>query len=264
LTDVVSRHEVLRTLVADGPEQRILDLAVPEVEIRQAGAGDTEAMVAAAIARPFALSSQIPVRATLIYETDTGDTVVVLVLHHIAVDEWSDRPLLADLDAAYHARHAGSAPDVGELPVQYADYALWHRDFLGSLDDPDSRSSRQRDFWVRQLAGVPQELALPLARTGTAGGGTVSVRLDADLVDRLRERARASSSSMFHALHTTLAMLLSRMGAGTDIPIGSPTSGRGDAALDELVGFFVNTVVIRTDLTGATRSGCPVATRCSR
>ncbi|QYN39145.1 non-ribosomal peptide synthase/polyketide synthase [Pseudonocardia sp. DSM 110487] len=267
LTDVVGRHEVLRTLIGgsdararerpfDVPEQRILDHAVPEVEIRDAVARDTEAIVAAAIARPFALSSQIPVRATLIRETDSGDTVVVLVLHHIAVDEWSDRPLLADLDAAYRARRAGSVPDLGELPVQYADYALWHREFLGSPDDPDSRSSRQRDFWVRRLAGVPQELALPLlttgaVTTGAGGGGTVSVRLDAELMDELRERARASSSSVFLALHATLAMLLSRMGAGTDVPIGSPTSGRGDAVLDDLVGFFVNTVVVRTDLTGA-------------
>ncbi|TWF80521.1 non-ribosomal peptide synthase protein (TIGR01720 family)/amino acid adenylation domain-containing protein [Pseudonocardia hierapolitana] len=251
LADVVARHEVLRTLVVEGPEQRVLDHAVPEVEVRDALTTDTGSIVAAAIARPFALSSQIPVRATLIRETDTGDTVVVLVLHHIAVDEWSDRPLLADLDAAYHARRAGAAPELAPLPVQYADYTLWHRDVLGSPDDPHSRCSRQRDFWVRQLAGVPQELALPSVATGETGGGCVSARLDAALADRLREQARASSSSMFLALHAALAMLLSRMGAGTDIPIGSPTSGRGDAALDDLVGFFVNTVVVRTDLEGA-------------
>src|ERR687896_748012 len=88
---------------------------VPEVEVRDAVTSDTGSIVAAAIARPFALSSQIPVRATLIRETDTGDTVVVLVLHHIAVDEWSDRPLLTDLDAAYRARRAGVAPDLGAL-----------------------------------------------------------------------------------------------------------------------------------------------------
>ncbi|GAA5133568.1 hypothetical protein GCM10023320_59940 [Pseudonocardia adelaidensis] len=251
LTDVVGRHEVLRTLVMDGPEQRILDRAVPEVDVRDAPASGTEAVVAAAIARPFALSSQIPVRATMVRETDTGDTVVALVLHHIAVDEWSDRPLLADLDAAYRARRSGTAPDFAALPVQYADYALWHRAALGSPDDPDSRCSRQRDFWLRQLAGAPQDLALPSVATGRTGGGTVSVRLGADLMDRLREQARASSSSTFLALHATLAMLLSRMGAGTDVPVGSPVSGRGDARLDELVGFFVNTVVIRTDLTGA-------------
>ncbi|MHA6616154.1 non-ribosomal peptide synthase/polyketide synthase [Pseudonocardia sp. DLS-67] len=249
LTDVAGRHEVLRTLV--GPEQRILEHAVPEVQVRDALAAETEAIVAAAVARPFALSSEIPVRATLVRERDTGDTVVALVLHHIAVDEWSDRPLLADLDAAYRARRAGAAPALAPLPVQYADYALWHRDFLGAADDPGSRCSRQRDFWARQLAGVPQEPVLPAVATGATGGGTVSVRLDAELGDRLREQARASSSSMFLALHATLAMLLSRLGAGTDIPVGSPVSGRGDAALDELVGFFVNTVVVRTDLTGA-------------
>ncbi|WP_343943877.1 amino acid adenylation domain-containing protein [Pseudonocardia zijingensis] len=253
VADVVARHEVLRTLIVDGPEQRILDRAVPEVEIRDVTSGDTEAVVAAALARPFALATQIPVRAALVRETDTGHTVVVLVLHHIAVDEWSDRPLLADLDAAYRARLAGAAPEFTPLPVQYADYALWHRDLLGAPDDPASRFARQRDFWVRQLAGAPQELALPTGGDigGHPGGGTVTVQLDADLVDRLREQAREASSSVFLALHAALAVLLSRMGAGTDIPVGTPVSGRGDAALDELVGFFVNTVVIRTDLSGA-------------
>ncbi len=173
---------------------------------------------------------------------DGETSVLALLLHHIAMDEWSDRPLLRDLTTAYAARRAGTAPAWAPLPVQYADYAL------GLAESP-----ADVDFWRSALDGLPDEITLPADRPRTgrrAPAGVEETTLPAALVDPIRELARGESASVFMALHAALAVLLSRHGAGDDVPIGTPTSGRGDAALDDLVGFFVNTVVLRADLSG--------------
>ncbi|MEU8231341.1 amino acid adenylation domain-containing protein [Actinoplanes sp. NPDC048967] len=232
LADVVARHEVLRTLIS-GSAQHITEppASLPVL---------TGVPVAELVARPFDLAADLPIRAAVVDEGDSS--VLALVLHHIAMDEWSDGPLLGDLSTAYLARLAGRAPAFTPLPVQYADYAL------SLVDDP-----AQLDFWRSALDGLPDEITLPAdapRRPGRRTAGLVRATLPAELIDPLREIARAESASLFMALHATLAALLSRHGAGTDVPIGSPTSGRGDAALDDLVGFFVNTVVLRADLSG--------------
>jgi amino acid adenylation domain-containing protein/non-ribosomal peptide synthase protein (TIGR01720 family) len=232
LADVVTRHEVLRTLVS-GSAQRITDppASLPVL---------TDVDVPTLVGRPFDLAADLPIRAAVINEGDT--TVLALVLHHIAMDEWSDGPLLRDLSTAYLARLDGRTPAFTPLPVQYADYALSLSDDAAGLD-----------FWRSALRGLPDEITLPADAPRTPGrktAGLVHATLPADLIDPLRELARAESASLFMVLHATLAVLLSRHGAGTDVPIGSPTSGRGDAALDDLVGFFVNTVVLRADLSG--------------
>ncbi|MFI7597372.1 amino acid adenylation domain-containing protein [Actinoplanes sp. NPDC049681] len=229
LADVVARHEVLRTVIR-ASAQHILP--APETVPVEIGVP-----VAALVARPFDLAEDLPIRAGVL-ESDT--TVLALVLHHIAMDEWSDRPLLRDLSTAYAARVAGGEPDWQPLPLQYADYVL-------------SLTETPGDFWRETLHGLPDEITLPADGPRTAAkhpAGLVTATLPAALVDRLREVARAESASLFMALHAALATLLSRHGAGTDVPIGSPTSGRGDAGLDDLVGFFVNTIVLRTDLSG--------------
>ncbi|GLZ35227.1 hypothetical protein Lesp02_74140 [Lentzea sp. NBRC 105346] len=240
LSDVVGRHEVLRTQITDEPAQRILDPQPVEVSVVRGPVSD---VISDALATPIALSSGLPIRCTVV--SDGSDTVLVLVLHHIAMDEWSDRPFLADLDTAYAARLRGEAPGWDPLPVQYADYALWHAAVL------DSRFSTERDFWRTYLAGLPEEITPPA--DGGRGGraGAVSVDLPPSMIEPLRSVAKAESASLFMALHTGLAVLLSRLGAGEDVPIGSPTSGRTDAALNDLVGFFVNTVVLRADLSGS-------------
>ncbi|MEV4642534.1 amino acid adenylation domain-containing protein [Actinoplanes sp. NPDC049548] len=230
LADVVSRHEVLRTVIRASAQHILPAPAAVPVE--------RGTPVADLVARPFDLSADLPIRASVTEDGDT--TVLALVLHHIAMDEWSDRPLLNDLSTAYSARVAGGAPEWEPLPVQYADYVL-------------SLTGTPGDFWREALRGLPDEITLPA--DGPRGvtkrpAGLATAVLPADLVDRLREVARGESASLFMALHAAFATLLSRHGAGTDIPIGSPTSGRGDAALDDLVGFFVNTIVLRTDLSG--------------
>ncbi|MFJ9428734.1 amino acid adenylation domain-containing protein [Streptomyces sp. NPDC101490] len=258
LADVTDRHESLRTLVAehDGRAlQRILPTgtAAPTVEHLRATEDEIPGIVDAAVRRPFDLAAELPVRATVV-ELAPDDHVVVLLLHHITTDEWSDRPFLRDLTTAYTARLTGAAPDWAPLPVQYADHALWQQRLLGDPADQESVAARQLAHWRTALAGAPEELELPTDRPRPARptftGDVVDVTFDRTAHEGLRRLARETGASMFMAVHATVAALLHRLGAGTDIPLGAPIAGRGDEALDELVGFFVNTLVLRTDLTG--------------
>ncbi|MFI8194896.1 condensation domain-containing protein, partial [Streptomyces sp. NPDC085946] len=258
LTDVVARHEVLRTVYpeVDGtprqviltPEQAAPALSVTEVD--EVGLADALTAVAG---HGFDLTDETPFHAELL-DLGADEHVLVLVLHHIAGDGWSSGPLARDLSVAYAARCSGGAPAWEPLPVQYADYTLWHHDLLGSEDDPDSLLSRQTAYWAEALADLPEELALPAdrPRPAVAGhqGGRVPFALDAAAHARLRELARDCDASLFMVLQAALAALLSKLGAGTDIPLGTPIAGRTDAALDEAVGCFVNTLVLRTSTSG--------------
>ncbi|GAB2728292.1 amino acid adenylation domain-containing protein [Streptomyces bullii] len=259
LADVTARHEALRTVFAerDGQAfQRVLpaEQARPVVEHLRASEDEVPGIIDAAVNRPFDLATELPLRAT-VAELAPDDHVVILLLHHITTDEWSDRPFLRDLATAYASRlDAGKAPDWEPLPVQYADYAMWQQRLLGDPADPGSLAARQLEYWRTTLDGAPEELELPTDRPRPArpafSGAELDIAFDADVHEGLRRLARETGASMFMVVHAAVAALLHRMGAGTDIPLGSPIAGRGDEALDDLVGFFVNTLVLRTDLQG--------------
>ncbi|MFD7591106.1 amino acid adenylation domain-containing protein, partial [Kitasatospora sp. NPDC059811] len=258
LADVVARHESLRTVLreTDGaPHQQVLgaDEAHPPLPVVELDESRLAERLAEAARRGFDLAAEPPIRAEL-YALAPGRHVLLVVVHHIAADGWSMGPLSRDLATAYAARCQGGAPQWSPLSVQYADYTLWQRDLLGEAADRGSLFTRQLGYWKEELAGLPDQVRLPADRPRPAEasqrGGRIEVRLDEDLHQDLRGLATAHGASMFMVLQAGLAALLTRLGAGTDIPIGSPIAGRTDQALDDLVGFFVNTLVLRTDTGG--------------
>ncbi|WP_261720613.1 non-ribosomal peptide synthetase [Streptomyces sp. FZ201] len=248
--DVVARHEALRTVFTelDGePVQRVIERPDVPVEFVTCAREEVPGLVAEAGGHPFDLGAEIPLRVRVL-ETGPGETVLVLVVHHIAADGWSMAPLSADLSTAYAARLAGTAPDWPPLDIQYADYTLWQRELL------DLEGPRQLAHWRAALAGLPQELTLPTDRPRPARasyrGGSTTLTLDAHTHTRLRELAASRGASVFMVMQAAVAALLTRLGAGTDIPLGTVVAGRGDEALEDLVGFFVNTLVLRNDTSG--------------
>ncbi|MFE5588264.1 amino acid adenylation domain-containing protein, partial [Kitasatospora sp. NPDC056531] len=258
LADVVERHESLRTVfpVADGvPYQQVLDAvaARPAVAVRRTTEAELSGVLSAAVAHRFDLAAELPLHVEL-FELTAEEHVVLLVLHHIAGDGWSLGPLSRDLTGAYAARCRGEEPRWEALPVQYADYTLWQHELLGDATDGNSPFARQAAYWTDRLAGLPEQLRLPTDRPRPAvashRGGFVRAELDAELHAGLRELARAHGSSLFMVLQAGLAVLLSKLGGGDDIPVGNPIAGRTDQALDDLVGYFVNTLVFRTDTSG--------------
>ncbi|MBG6094018.1 amino acid adenylation domain-containing protein, partial [Actinomadura viridis] len=286
LGDVADRHESLRTIFPESggvPHQKIIEGVAgrPALAVTSLGDGDLAEALAGAlsgeVARGFDLGRELPWRARLLAlpqpqpqpqpqpepqpRSRPGpgpgrepEHVLVLVAHHIAVDAWSMGVLARDLGVAYAARRSGAAPGWEPLPVQYADYALWQREVLGDPDDPGSLIAAQTAYWRRALAGLPEEIDLPVDRPRRAEAsfraGTVPVRVDADVHARLVQVAQRHGVTMFMVAQAAVAALLARMGAGTDIPLGSAIAGRGEAALGDLAGFFLNTLVLRTDVSG--------------
>ena len=253
LGDLVARHESLRTVFpeVDGePRQRVragVDAAefVTETDVP---AAELPATLDRLARHTFDLTADLPLKVWLL-RTGPDRHTLYLVLHHIVGDGWSMALLGRDLGTAYAARRAGTAPDWEPLPVQYADYALWQRELL---EGPDG--AELLDHWTGRLTGLPDELPLPLdrPRPDVSGddGGEVRLDLPAALHTRLLRLARDADASLFMVVHAALAALLTRLGAGTDIPLGTMDAGRAEEDLEDLIGFFVNTLVLRLDTGG--------------
>ncbi|WP_067716331.1 non-ribosomal peptide synthetase [Nocardia yamanashiensis] len=278
VADVLARHESLRTVfpfTAEGQAyQRVLPVSeltdrsdLVEHRVVTDGA-ELDAALADLAGRGFDLAAEIPFRAGVFTVLDAAPDFVptssvsadepryalAMVLHHIAADGLSLPILARDLMLAYVARTAGQSPEWSELPVQYTDYTLWQRDRLGAADDPESLLATQLDFWRRTLAGAPDQLDLngdrPRPVIATGRGGKRAVELPAELHARITETARAEGVSTFMFLHAVLAVLLARMSGESDIVIGTPVGGRGAPELDDLIGMFVNTLPLRTEVDG--------------
>ncbi|MEV6434655.1 condensation domain-containing protein [Streptomyces anulatus] len=258
LRDVVQRHESLRTVIRDGegmPHQVVLDISECGVRLEYEELSEEELHQAMheCSEHPFDLVRDLPLRAWL-FALGPLEHVLLISMHHIVSDGWSLGPLTRDLARAYEARRRGAEPNMPPLPVQYADYTLWQRQLLGREEDPDSLASRQLAHWRSVLDGIPQELRLPADHPrrpmSDFAGRTIEFTLDADLHRALVEVARTENATMFMVLQAGFAALLSKLGAGTDIPIGSPVAGRMDDALTDLIGYFVNMLVFRVDVSG--------------
>ncbi|MET7772117.1 amino acid adenylation domain-containing protein, partial [Nocardia sp. NPDC005366] len=259
LTDVMRRHETLRTIypavngqgtqVVLPAEQMLTDLdPIP----CPADPDDMRKLIGELVSTGADLRTSPPIRVTLLSTPDRGRHVLVVVLHHICCDGWSLRPLAADVAAAYAARVDGKAPDWQPLGVQYADYSIWHRDLLGDENDPESLASRQLGYWTRRLAGRSPLLEIPADRPRPARpslrGDVVTAAIPAETFSGIERLARTSNVTTFVVVHAALAVLLARLSGDPDITIGTPVAGRGERALEPLVGMFVNTVPLRTEV----------------
>ncbi|MFD6161394.1 amino acid adenylation domain-containing protein [Nocardia sp. NPDC060256] len=254
--DTVARHEILRTMYpadATGPRQQALettsvvaDFAVEEMT--EAAPDAVAERIRAILWRGFDVSAEVPLRVRLL--RTPGEYVLVCAVHHICADGSSLAPLARDIAVAYTARAAGTAPAWRPLDIQYADYALWQQELLGSRDDPDSILSQQLSYWTTELAGLPDELDLPTDRprpsTASLRGAATQRPVPATLHRELLAVAREHKATLFMVMRTALAVLLSRLSGSTDVAIGVPMTNRAEAALDDLVGMFVNTTVSRT------------------
>lgn len=258
LSDVVGRHESLRTTFPekDGvPYQNIVDAAesAPALTVANMTEADLAGAIRRAVREPFDLTVQTPMRAWL-FALSPDEHVLLLVVHHVAGDGWSIAPLWRDVSTAYAARCDKTAPDWVELPVQYVDYTLWQRELLGDEKDPESTHAKQLQYWRSSLQGLPEELRLPADRgrptAASRRGVPLPVEFDNALHSSLVQLARTTNSTVFMVLQAAVATLMTKLGAGRDIPVGTAVAGRTDQALHDLVGFFVNTLVLRTDTSG--------------
>jgi amino acid adenylation domain-containing protein len=256
LDDVIARHESLRTRFPDMdgvPFQEVLParagmwlhggaavVSLPEQEV----AGE----LAALAGYRFDLSADIPIRAQ-VYSVGPEQHVVGIVVHHIAFDGWSMAPMVRDMGQAYRARLQGRPPQWAPLPVQYVDYTLWQRQLLGQESEPDSVIAGQLRYWRNELAGLPEVVSLPLDRprppVPSYRGDAVEVRLDPPVWSGVKALAAANNATASMVLQAVAAVVLHRVGACEDVVMGAPIAGRRDEALDDLVGFFVNTWVLR-------------------
>ncbi|MFF2552776.1 amino acid adenylation domain-containing protein [Nocardia sp. NPDC058058] len=254
--DVLTRHEVLRTRYPESAPgaaayQEILSVAqvLPDgLEVERAA--DIGARVAELVFTGFDVAERVPVRVRLITGDDPDDYLLVLVAHHISADGASMAPLARDMMTAYLARAAGQDLNWTPLAVQYADFAVWQRAVVGVESDAESTAAAQLAFWREQLADLPAGPGLPVDRMRTAtssmAGAFLDFSLPAEVHAGLNRIARQHNASLFMVVHAAVAAWLARLSGNGDVVIGTAVAGRGERALDDLVGMFVNTLTLRT------------------
>ncbi len=262
---IIRRHAVLRTTyrAVDGRPRQVIaadaELRLPIIALGGRPPPEREAelrrLAEQAAARPFDLERDLPIRATLVVLGPT-EHVLLLTVHHIAADGWSIGVLSRELAILYASAMAraeagappSAAPGLAELPIQYADFALWQRSPARA-----AVIEGQVDYWRRQLRDLPW-VELPPDRPRpplrTFRGGRVRASLSGDLAERLRALGRAEGASLFMTLLAGFAIVLQRRTGHDDIAIGAPIAGRDRPELEDLIGCFVNTLVLRVDLSG--------------
>ncbi|WP_375492692.1 amino acid adenylation domain-containing protein [uncultured Nostoc sp.] len=254
LGKLMQRHEVLRTRfeIKDNlPVQAIapqitITLPVEDLQNEPNPEKLVEQLALKKSYKPFNLSTG-PVLRVNIWQIAQQEYVMLLAIHHIAADGWSMGVLIRELSAYYRAISTGSAVVLPELPVQYADFAVWQRQWL-----TDKVLERQLSYWKQQLTGAPPLLELPTDRPRPAiqtfRGGTERFQLDSKLTQQLKQISQESGSTLFMTLLAGFVVLLSRYSGQTELVVGSPIANRNRKEIEGLIGFFVNTLVLRFDL----------------
>ena len=259
LEEVVRRHEALRSVIrTDGtgePEQVVLPhepfvLAADDLSAVPSAAREEEVRrrVHDEIRRPFDLARGPLFRARLL-RLGADDHVLVLAMHHVVSDGWSLGVLFRELGALYEAFSRGAPSPLGELPLQYADYAAWQREHLD-----EARLAAEEAWWRRALEGAPAVLELPPDRprppVQSHRGARLRVALPHALAEDVRALARREGATSFMVMLAAFHVLLWRWSGQTDVVVGSPVAGRTRAETEGLIGFFVNTLALRADLSG--------------
>ncbi len=256
--EMIRRHETLRTVfpnVNGKPVQVVMPatkLAIQFKDLRELPEAEREAealrLATEDVQRPFDLSRGPVLRLTLI-QTGAQDHILVLVIHHIVSDGWSSRVLLRELVTLYQSFSMGQRPQLPDLSIQYADFARWQQDWLQG----DVLQS-QLDYWRKQLAGAPAALELPIAKprpaVQTFRGARESHTIPKTISVAIDELCRREGVTPFMVLLAAFQTLLSRYTGQHDIVVGTPIAGRGRIEIEDLIGFFVNTLCLRTNLSG--------------
>ena len=257
LGEVVRRHEILRTTFTTSDEQplqhinpwqeyhlacrSLQDLALPRRDQEMHRLMQEEASY------PFDLA-QGPLLRTLLLTLDEHDYVLLLTMHHIVSDGWANGLLLSELCAFYTVYSAKKPAEVSDLPVQYADYAVWQRQWLqGELME------EQLDYWTRQLSGIsPLMLPVDYSRPAVQSfkGAEIRFQIAPDLLEQLKQVSQIEGTTLFMTLLTAFQVLLARYSGQDDIAVGTPIANRHYPGLENLMGPFINTLVLRTDLSG--------------
>jgi len=258
INNIVERHEALRTIfpAQDGkPLQRILPALRIELPVIDLGGiqADEQHQQASHVAeqearRPFDLATGPLMRVTLLRLAEDAH-VLLVTMHHIVSDGWSLVVFVKELSEFYRAHQEGTRAALGALPLQYADFSAWQRQRLQG-----ERLEDQLAYWRRRLADVPAGINLPYDRPRPSvqsfRGGTERFELDADVLSNLKSVAHQSGATLFMALHAAFAVFIHRYSGESDIVIGCPIANRNQREIEALIGLFVNTFVLRTDVSG--------------
>jgi aspartate racemase len=254
-TAVIARHETLRTTfqAIDGEPMQVVsatsEFHLPVIDLRALPEAAREAAVTRIAreeaGRPFDLAAGPLIRAALI-EMGPAEQVIILGLHHIITDSWSQEVLLRELTQLYSALARGNSPSLPDLPIQYADFAAWQRETMqGEL------VQKELGFWRQKLAGlVPLDLPRKSAQSRPAEGASCPFVVPESVTSELRAMAQKEGVTLFMALLAGWDAFLARYTGQTDIAVGSPISDRGRTETEGLIGFFLNTLVLRTDVAG--------------
>jgi amino acid adenylation domain-containing protein len=258
LNEIVRRHESLRTtfLTVDGEPVQVIapwaEVSFPLVDLTGYPEGEREEeaqrLVSEEAGRPFDLANGPLFRPNLLRVAE-DDHVLLLTIHHIVSDGWSMGVLRRELSVLYQAFAKGEPSPLPELPVQYADFAVWQREWLqGEV------LNSQLSYWKKQLERLPEVVNLPTDRPGLAvqshRGARQSFVLSKDLTEKLKALSRKQGVTLYMTLLASFKVLIYRYSGQEDLVIGSPIAGRNRPELDGLIGFFVNTLVLRSDLSG--------------
>ncbi|WP_240701963.1 condensation domain-containing protein, partial [Pseudoalteromonas rubra] len=260
ITQIVQRHEVLRTSIQTTPEGEpyqmiseveavnlpLVDLSASANTLEQTQ--QLQAYLTNETKSPFALDSDLMLRAQL-FRLGNEHYVLAATMHHIASDGWSMDILIKEFVAFYKAYNQSTAPSLQPLELQYADYACWQRNWLyGDVLDA------QLDYWQQQLAGIPQVHSLPTDKPRPKVQTFVGARhrsfVAKEAYQQLEILCQRHEATLFMGIQTAFSVLLSQYSNSKDVVIGTPTANRDQSGIADMIGFFVNMLVLRTDLTG--------------